>query len=296
MGKSGFIGIVGRSNVGKSTLLNRLVGQKISIVSPKPQTTRFRILGIKTLPHAQAIFIDTPGLHSGGSCLSQELSRIPFQVLRESDLLLWMVAPEADLDAEEHSLLEEIKRAGRPTFLVINKIDLLPKEMLLPLISQLVRLWPFAEIVPISALQGENVDRLEDLILKYLPEGLPVFPASQLTEKPARLLCAEFIREKIFQQTHQEIPYAVAVSVDEFKEDKEKGLTSIYATVYVEKESQKGILIGKGGERLRHIGESARHEIEALTGSRVYLRLWVKVRRDWRRNREALKQFGYLGS
>ena len=296
MGKSGFIGIVGKSNVGKSTLLNRLLGQKISIVSPKPQTTRFRILGIKTLPHAQMIFVDTPGLHSGGSCLSQELSQIPFQVLQESDLLLWMVAPEADLDAEERSLLGEIKKVGRPIFLVINKIDLLPKKALLPLISRLVQLWPFSEVLPISALRGENVDRLEKLILRYLPEGLPVYPATQLTDKPERLVCAEFIREKIIRQTHQEVPYAVAVSVDEFKEDKEKRLVSIYATIFVEKESQKGILIGKGGERLRDVGESARHEIEALTGSKVYLRLWVKAKKDWRRNRETLRQFGYLES
>jgi len=296
IGKSGFIGIVGRPNVGKSTLLNRLLGEKVSIVSPKPQTTRFRTLGIKTVPQAQMVFIDTPGVHSGGSHFSRGLSRVAFQALSESDLILWMVEPSADLDEDDRSLLEEIKKAGRSTFLLINKVDLLPRQMLLPLISQFSLLASFAEIVPVSALNGENLDRLEELIIRYLPEGPPFFPAEQITDQSERLLSAEFIREKIFQQTHQEIPYAVAVSVDEFQEEKEKGLVVIHATIFVEKESQKGILIGKGGATLKRIGESARREIEALVGCKVYLRLWVKVKKAWRKDQEALKQLGYWSS
>jgi GTP-binding protein Era len=296
IGKSGFIGIVGRPNVGKSTLLNRLLGEKVSIVSPKPQTTRFRILGIKTVPQAQMVFIDTPGVHSGGSHFSRGLSRVAFQALSESDLILWMVEPSADLDEDDRSLLEEIKKAGRSTFLLINKVDLLPRQMLLPLISQFSLLASFAEIVPVSALKGENLNRLEELIIRYLPEGPPFFPAEQITDQPERLLSAEFIREKIFQQTHQEIPYAVAVSVDEFQEEKEQGLVVIHATIFVEKESQKGILIGKGGASLKRIGESARREIEALVGCKVYLRLWVKVKKAWRKDQEALKQLGYWSS
>ena len=296
IGKSGFIGIVGRPNVGKSTLLNRLLGEKVSIVSPRPQTTRFRILGIKTVPQAQMVFIDTPGVHSGGSHFSRGLSRVAFQALSESDLILWMVEPSADLDEDDRSLLEEIKKAGRSTFLLINKVDLLPRQMLLPLISQFSLLASFAEIVPVSALNGENIDRLEELIIRYLPEGPPFFPAEQITDQSERLLSAEFIREKIFQQTHQEIPYAVAVSVDEFQEEKEKGLVVIHATIFVEKESQKGILIGKGGATLKRIGESARREIEALVGCKVYLRLWVKVKKAWRKDQEALKQLGYWSS
>jgi len=296
IGKSGFIGIVGRPNVGKSTLLNRLLGEKVSIVSSKPQTTRFRILGIKTVPQAQMVFIDTPGVHSGGSHFSRGLSRVAFQALSESDLILWMVEPSADLDEDDRSLLEEIKKAGRSTFLLINKVDLLPRQMLLPLISQFSLLASFAEIVPVSALNGENLDRLEELIIRYLPEGPPFFPAEQITDQSERFLSAEFIREKIFQQTHQEIPYAVAVSVDEFQEEKEKGLVVIHATIFVEKESQKGILIGKGGATLKRIGESARREIEALVGCKVYLRLWVKVKKAWRKDQEALKQLGYWSS
>jgi len=291
--KSGFVGIVGRPNVGKSTLLNRVLGQKISIVSAKPQTTRFRILGIKTLPYAQMVFIDTPGVHPAGSRLNQELSRVAFQALKDSDLLLWIVEAGSDLDEDDLSLLERIKERGRPTFLLINKIDLFPKEMLLPFISRLCLLGTFAEIVPISALRGENLDRLEELILQYLPEGVPLYPESQITNQPERLLSAEFIREKVFQQTHQEIPYAVAVMVEEFKEIKEKGLVAIYATIFVEKESQKGILIGKGGEALKRIGEAARHEIENLVGSKVHLRLWVKVKKNWRKDQAALRQLGY---
>jgi len=292
-GKSGFVGIVGRPNVGKSTLLNQLLGQKISIVSAKPQTTRFRILGIKTLPHAQIVFIDTPGVHPSGSRLNQELSRVAFAALQDSDLLLWMIEAGCELDEDDRSLLQKIKKAGRPTFLLINKIDLLPKRMLLPLISRLALLGSFAEIVPISALRGENLDRLEELILKYLPQGLPLYPEGQITDQPERLLTAEFIREKIFQRTHQEIPYAVAVVVEEFREIKEKGLVAIDAIIYVERESQKGILIGKGGEALKRIGEAARQEIEHLIGCRVYLRLWVKVKKDWRKDEGALRQLGY---
>jgi GTP-binding protein Era len=291
--RSGFIGIVGRPNVGKSSLLNRLLGQKISIVSAKPQTTRFRLLGIKTLPYAQMVFIDTPGVHPVGSRLNQELSRVALQALSDSDILLWMVEAGSELDEDDRSLLEKIKKAGRPTFLLINKIDLFPKETLLPFISRLSLLGPFAEIVPISALRGENLDRLENLIVQYLPEGYPLYPEGQITDQPERLLSAEFIREKIFQQTHQEIPYAVAVVVEEFTEIKGKGVVAIHATIFVERESQKAILIGKGGEALKRIGEAARHEIENLVGSKVYLRLWVKVKKDWRKDQVALRELGY---
>jgi GTP-binding protein Era len=292
--KSGLIAIVGRPNVGKSTLLNQLLGQKISIVSPKPQTTYFRIAGIKTLPNAQMVFLDTPGVYSGGSGFHRRLSRIAFQALQETDLVLWIVEPRADLDPDERTLLRGIERAGRPTFLLINKVDLLPnKERMLPLISQFSSLGPFAEIVPVSALRKENLDRLEELIIKYLPAGAPLYPEGEITDQSERVLSGEFIREKIFQQVHHEVPYAVAVSIEEFKERKEQSIVFIQAALYVEKESQKAILIGKKGEKLKQIGESARREIEILIGSKVFLRLWVKVKKGWRNDPEALKQLGY---
>jgi GTP-binding protein Era len=291
--KSGRIAIVGRPNVGKSTLLNQLLGQKISIVSPKPQTTYLRIAGIKTLPGAQMVFLDTPGVYSGGSGFHRRLSRIAFQALQETDLVLWMVEPRADLDPDERTLLEGIERADHPTFLLINKIDLLPKERLLPLISQFSSLGPFAEIVPVSALCRENLDRLEELIIKYLPAGVPLYPEGEITDQSERVLSAEFIREKIFQQVHQEVPYAVAVSIEEFKERKEQGIVFIQALIYVEKESQKAILIGKKGEKLKQIGELARREIETLIGSKVFLRLWVKVKKGWRKDEGVIKQLGY---
>ncbi len=291
--KSGLIAIVGRPNVGKSTLLNQLLGQKISIVSPKPQTTYFRIAGIKTLPNAQMVFLDTPGVYSGGSGFHRRLSRIAFQALQETDLVLWIVEARADLDPDERTLLRGIERAGRPTFLLINKVDLLPKERLLPLISQFSSLGPFAEIVPVSALRKKNLDRLEELIIKYLPAGAPLYPEGEITDQSERALSAEFIREKIFQQVHHEVPYAVAVSIEEFKERREQDIVFIQAAIYVEKESQKAILIGKKGEKLKQIGESARREIEILIGSKVFLRLWVKVKKGWRNDAEALKQLGY---
>jgi len=287
------VAIIGRPNVGKSTLVNRMLGQKVSIVSPKPQTTRFRILGIKTLPHAQMVFVDTPGVHPAGSPLNRELSRIAFEALEGSDLLLWLVEAGSGLDDDDRFLLEKIKEVEIPKFLVLNKIDLMPRENLLPIISKLSGLAPFAEIVPISALKGDNLDRLEGLIIRYLPEGPPLFPQGQITDQTERNLSAEFIREKIFQSTHQEIPYAAAVVVDEFKEKPERNLVTIEATIYVEKESQKGILIGKDGQVLKRIGRSARLEIENMIGCRVYLRLWVKVKKDWRKDRAAWRQLGY---
>ncbi len=285
---------MGRPNVGKSTLLNQLLGQKISIVSPKPQTTYFRIAGIKSLPHAQMVFLDTPGVYSGGSGFHRRLSRIAFQALQETDLVLWMVEPRPDLDPEERTLLSEIERASQPTFLLINKVDLLPsKERILPLISQFSSVGSFAEIVPVSALRKENLDRLEELIIKYLPVGALLYPENEITDQSERILSAEFIREKIFQQVHHEVPYAVAVSIEEFKERKEQGIVFIQATIYVEKESQKAILIGKKGEKLKQIGESARREIEILLASKAFLRLWVKVKKGWRKDEEVIKRFGY---
>lgn len=292
--KAGYVAIVGRPNVGKSTLLNRFLGQKVSIVSPRPQTTRDRILGVKSLPRAQIVFLDTPGIHRSEQRFNREMVRAALRTLEEADLILWMVDAEAPETPDDLLILEELGRAEPPSYLLINKVDRVAKDLLLPIIDRFRVRHPFREIVPISATAGDNVDRLEALLVRDLPAGHPFFPQDQVTDRPERFLIAELIREQVFHLLHQELPYAVAVTVDRVREREGTDLTDVGATIYVEKDSQKGIVIGAGGQMLKKVGQRSRPEIEALLGRRVNLQLWVKVREAWRRDERALRELGYL--
>jgi len=293
--RSGYIGIFGRPNVGKSTLLNGLVGHKVAAMSPRPQTTRNRILGIKTTAQAQMIFVDTPGIHEPKGPFQEYMVREALKALKEVDLTLLLVEPDAQTflhDSWMKRLLEECKA---PLILCINKIDLVPKPSLLPLIGAFESLYRFEAILPISALTGDGLDILELEILKHLPAGPQYFPEDQLTDLPERFLAAEVIREKVFHLCGEEIPYAVAVVVEEFQEREPPRPIYIRATLYVEKESQKPILIGAAGQMLKRIGSAARKELEPLLERKVYLELWVKVEKNWSRDRKSLKKMGYGG-
>ncbi len=292
--KSGFIAIIGRPNVGKSTLMNRLLGQKVSIVSPRPQTTRTKVMGIKSLPAAQLIFLDTPGIDKSGGYFHRLMVKTATNSLEGADLILWIVEAPDPFSQADKLIMEILKRVTSPILLTINKVDLVEKESLLPTIDRFRGLLPFAEIVPISAVAGDNVVLLESLLVQYLPEGPPLYPVDQLTDQPERFTIAELIRERVFRSVYQEIPYAVAVQVEKVKAREGRALTDVAATIYVEKDSQKAIIIGRGGSMLKRIGESARPEIEKLLGTQVFLKLWVKVRSDWQKDDEALKRLGYL--
>ncbi len=294
MPKSGFVTIIGRPNVGKSTLLNIFVGEKVAIVSSKPQTTRNRITGIKTLPEGQIVFIDTPGIHYINKPLNEYMVRQAISTLKEVDLILFMIEPMPSRTEDEDAILRALQDVKTPVFLLINKIDLVKKSELLPIMDEYSRLYPFKEIIPISCLKMDGIDLLLEKILEYLPEGEPYFPEDMITDLPERFLVAELIREKVFELTRQEVPYSTAVVVDQFKEDPEKGIIHIMASIYVEKDSQKGIIIGKRGRMLKEIGTRAREEIERLLGSKVFLELWVGVRKEWTRDRRRLKEFGYF--
>jgi len=380
--RAGVVAIIGRPNVGKSTLMNRLLRQKVSIVSPRPQTTRNRIAGIWTTERAQVVFLDTPGIHRAGSLFNRAMVRAALATLTEVDLVLWMVdaaAPETDDDA---LIAENLKDVKTPVLLAINKVDLVPKPGLLPLMDRLRTVREFAGIVPISCTAGDNLDRLEEVLVGLLPAGEPLYPPEQITDQPERFIIGELIREQVFRLLHQEIPYAVAVEVEavrergagqapfagqprgeDFRADAAEGfpegpgvfpealeggpasgetepagrerghvdapppgrepqgeptqrervgmdapltpggpdtgpgggpLVDVLATLYVEKDSQKGILIGAGGQMLKRIGERARREIEVLLGARVFLKLWVKVRPKWRQSEDELRRLGYL--
>jgi len=291
--KSGFISILGRPNVGKSTLLNRLVCDKIAIVSEKPQTTRNRILGIKNVEGGQFIFIDTPGLHKGRSELNQRMARTAIASGRDADVLLFMIEAPAPHVEKDRQMIGFLRGSKGVPFLVINKIDLVKKETLLPIIDQYQRLHPFEEIIPISAVTGEGVAILLDEILNDLPESPPYYPEDMVTDRTERFLVSETIRENVIQQSYQEIPYSTAVTIEEFKEHPERNLIVIKGTIHVERDSQKKILIGKEGQRLKKIGEAARKEIEDLLGARVYLELWVNVEKNWTQDPRALDRLGY---
>lgn len=292
--KAGFISIIGRPNVGKSTLFNRIIGEKIAIVTPKPQTTRNRILGIKNVEGGQLIFLDTPGIHQGRSELNRRMVQTALAAGADADILLLLIDAAWPLMEEDGKMIEQLKGDRGVSFLVINKIDLVRKESLLPLMDLYQRLHPFEKIIPISAATGEGVEILLQEILQSLPESPPYFPEEVLTDQTERSIVSEIIREKVIQQTFQELPHSTAVAIESFKEHPEKNLIVIQGTIYVEKESQKKILIGKGGQRLKAIGEAARKEIEAFLEKRVFLELWVKVERDWTRNPRVLDQLGYL--
>ncbi len=282
--KSGFVPIVGRPNVGKSTLLNRLVGEKLAIVTPKPQTTRNRILGILTTAGFQAVFVDTPGLIQPKYPLQEYMAKAAWTTAREGDLILWLV------DVRDEP--KKLKDLGIPIILVMNKVDLLKdKSVLLPLIDEYRKQRVFRELIPISALTGDGVDELLRLIENHLPLGPPLYPPDRLTESSERFIASEIIREKIFLLLKQEVPYGTAVRVEEYKE---KGETLyIEATIFVERRSQKGILIGKGGGMLKRIGQLSRQELEEALGKRVFLQLWVKLREGWRKRKKDLRYLGY---
>ncbi len=291
--KCGYIAIIGRANVGKSTLLNHLLGQKIAIVSAKPQTTRTRILGILSLPEAQMLFLDTPGIHRGGTRLNRRMVQAALGALVGADLCLYLFDASQPTTSPDEPVVDRIRRSGIPTIAVVNKIDLIKKDRMIPLLDRLAQGTPFTDIVPISAMTGHNVDRLLEVVSGYLPEGDALYPEDQVTDVPLRTLASEFIREKILDKTRQEIPHAVAVALDRYEEDPEKGLARIHATIYVERESQKGIVIGKEGAMLKAVGHEARLEIERVSGMRVYLELWVKVMKGWRDDESMLDEFGY---
>ena len=294
MFKSGFIGIVGRPNAGKSTLFNAIIGDNISIIADKPQTTRNKITGIKNLPDAQLIFLDTPGMHKPKTPLNRAMIQTARETIGDADVLLMLIEANSAVHPHDLFLIESLAQIRVPVFLVINKIDLIEKKFLLPLIDKFRTLYDYREIFPISALKGDGLAALLDAIKELLPEGPQLFPEDILTDATERFIAAEFIREKIILLTKQEIPYASAVTIDLFKEDKGKNLIRISATISVEKESQKAIMIGKKGAMLKNIGTQARLQMEKLFDARVYLELFVRVKKDWTSSDKMLQEFGLL--
>ena len=291
--KSGFISILGRPNVGKSTLFNRILGEKIAIVTEKPQTTRNRILGIKHVEGGQMIFLDTPGLHQGRSALNQRMVQTAIASGQEADALLFVIEATSPLIEEDRQMLGSLKGSQGVRFLIINKIDLVRKERLLPIIDQYQKLHPFQAILPISAITGEGIGILLEEIMEALPESPPYYPEDMITDQTERFLVSEVIREKVIEQTFQEIPYSTAVTIEAFKEHPEKNLVAIKATIHVERISQKKILIGKGGQKLKQIGEMARKAMEAFLEKKVFLELWVNVEKNWTQDPPALNRLGY---
>ncbi len=292
--RSGFIAIIGRPNVGKSLLLNRFCEKKIAIISDKPQTTRNRITGVAHLPEAQVVFIDTPGIHDPPKLLNEYMVRVATGTLKEVDAILWVIDASAPLAPDDERILNLLEEVETPVVAVLNKIDLLTrKETLLELIDQIKERHPFVDIVPISALTGEGVGPLLAALPRHLDEGPQYFPPDMVTDQPEPFIIAEFIREKVTNLTHQEIPYATAVVVDEMEWEEERNLLKVEAIIYIERDSQKGILIGKGGSMLKRIGSSARIDLEALFGAKLYLKLLVKVRKNWSRDSSALRRLGY---
>jgi GTPase len=294
--RAGYVAIVGRPNVGKSTLMNRLVGQDLSIVSKRPQTTWHRILGIKTLPAAQLLFLDTPGIHDSAALFNQTLVQAALRAMAEADVILWLIAGTAADHPDDQRILDtlQLQPAKAPVILAINKVDLIAKPRLLPTIAHWQTVHRFAEIVPISALTGANVDRLESLLVQAVPPGPALYGPDDLTDRPERFFVAEILRGQAFALLHQELPYAVAVEVEAVRLREGQDLTDVQATLYVEKASQKGIVIGSGGSMLKRIGAAARPLIEELLGTRVFLELHVKVEDAWRKDANALRRLGYL--
>jgi len=293
--KSGFIAIIGQTNVGKSTFLNQLLGSKVAIVSEKVQTTRRRITGIKNLPDAQLIFIDTPGIHEATILLNKYMVQGTLKAFKEVDLIVFMVditqAKQGEVDKGDQYVLSTLARVKAPVFLLINKIDLVPKTNILPVIEAYDQLFPFKEIVPLSALTGDRIDLILQIIAQHLPTGPRYFPEHMITDQAQEFWLSELIREKVIDLTKQELPYTTAVIVEKV-EEKEGGLIYIAAIIYVEKDSQKGIIIGQGGRMLKEIGQRARRDIEGLLGAKVFLDLWVKMKRDWRKDPVFLAQLG----
>lgn len=288
--KSGFIAIVGRPNVGKSTLMNTLLGEKVSIISDRPQTTRNKILGVKNIEGAQLVFLDTPGIHEGKFLMDKLMVKESMSSIEGTDLILAVVDAERPFSEADRMVLESLITAKPPVFLIINKVDLVKKELLLPQIEKYSSTYGFKEVIPLSAAKGDGIPELTRMIKDILPEGPRYFPEETLTDRPEKFLVSEIVREKAINLTREEIPYSVAVMVDEFKE-KEK-LVSIRATIYLERDSQKGIIIGKGGKMLKTIGTEARKDMEKVLGCKVFLELWVKVHKDWRKDPGFLRELG----
>ncbi len=292
MYKSGFISVIGRPNVGKSTLINKIIGQKIAIMSDKPQTTRSRIQCILTQDDAQFIFLDTPGIHKPKFKLGEYMLKAAEGTLKEVDAIFFVIDATEKFGGGEKYILERLSATDKPTILAINKIDLLEREKILPIISEYSARYKFAAVVPISAADGENVSELLEEAKKFLPEGPKYYPSDMVTDQPERLIISEIIREKILHVTEDEVPHSVAVDIEEISTRKNK-TTYIRAVIYVERDSQKGILIGKGGALLKGVGQNSRPEIEMLLGRKVFLDLWVKVKRSWRNSDGALQSFGF---
>ncbi len=291
--KAGLVAVVGKPNVGKSTLINRYLGEKISIISPKPQTTRNKILAILNQDNYQIIFVDTPGIHEPKHLLGKYMVKEAESSLEDADVILVLLDATTGMEPEDRHLLELINEYKKKKILAVNKIDAINKPELLPILDEVRKIAEFDEYIPISALEGENTDLLLQKIVEFLPQSPPLYPQDQLSDKPQRFHVAELIREKILENTYEEIPHSVAVVVDEFKEREEKNLIYIKAIIYVERRSQKKIIIGHDGKMLKKIGTEARMEIERFLGRKVFLDLWVKVYEKWRKDSRALNRLGY---
>ena len=291
--KSGFVSFIGRPNAGKSTLLNRLVGEKLAIVSDKPQTTRTRILGVRNYPDAQVVFLDTPGIHRPLHRMNVRMVDAAVQTITEVDILGLVVDVTESLGRGDRYVFDLVKNATAPVFLILNKIDLVKKTRLLPLLDAYSKEGTFAEIIPVSAFTGLNVDRLERVLIDRLPEGPALYPVDYLTDQPERVMASEIIREKVLQFTHAEIPFSSAVVVDRFEEPEDpKGLLRLFCSIVVERESQKPILVGRSGEMIKRIGTAAREELERFFATRVFLDLHVRVKADWREDERVLRDLG----
>ena len=292
--KSGFVTIIGRPNVGKSTLMNRLIGQKIAITSNKPQTTRNRIQTVYTdMNKGQIVFLDTPGIHKAKNKLGEYMVNVAEKTLNEVDVVLWLVEPTNFIGAGEQHIAKQLQKVKTPVILIINKVDTVEKEKVLEYIDTYRKIYDFAEIIPTSALRGQNMDDVIDSIFKYLPYGPQFYDEDTITAQPERAICAEIIREKALHALNDEVPHGIAVSIDIMKERKGGGMIDIEATIVCERDSHKGIIIGKQGAMLKKIGSNARYEMERLLDTKVNLKLWVKVKKDWRDSDFLIKNFGY---
>ncbi|KQY87415.1 GTPase Era [Paenibacillus sp. Root52] len=290
--KSGFVAIVGRPNVGKSTLMNQVIGQKIAIMSDKPQTTRNKIHGVYTSEHQQIVFLDTPGIHKRQSKLGDYMNQTALNTLHEVEAALFLIDASEGMGGGDRYIAEQLKNVRTPIILVMNKIDKVEPEALLPLIEEYRKLHDFAEIVPVSAKLGNNVNTLLEQISKYLPEGPQYYPEDQVTDHPEQFVCAELIREKILQMTREEVPHSIAVTIEDMKVQ-DNGVVYISAVIFVERDSQKGIIIGKQGALLKEVGKRARQDIQNLLGSKIFMELWVKVKKDWRNQDRVLRDLGF---
>ena len=292
--KSGFVTIIGRPNVGKSTLMNHLIGQKIAITSNKPQTTRNRIQTVYTdMERGQIVFLDTPGIHQAKNKLGEYMVNVAEHTLSEVDVILWLVEPSTFIGAGEQHIIKQLKKTKTPVILIINKVDTVEREKILEYIDAYRKVFDFAEIVPASALREQNLDTVVDVNFKYLPYGPMFYDEETVTDQPERAIVAEIIREKALHALDDEIPHGIAVYIDRMKERRGQNIIDIDATIVCERDSHKGIIIGKGGSMLKKIGSNARYEMERLLDTQVNLKLWVKVRKDWRDSELMMKNFGY---